>query len=191
MESSQKTALLLLDFQPNIVKFIPDKTPVMNSLNIAIDAAHKSNILVIFVVMALREGFPELNSNNKWCADYKAQPIPNFTEELVPDSSLHFQQGDLIVKKKRASAFTGSDLEVILRAHKIERLVIAGIATSAVVLSTVREAADKDYALTILSDCCVDFDEEVQRVLLQKIFPTQADVVTAKEWADSISKKSA
>jgi nicotinamidase-related amidase len=51
-----------------------------------------------------------------------------------------------------------------------------------VVLSTLREAADKDYQLTVLADCCADGDEEVQRVLLSKVFPRQAEVVQASTW---------
>jgi hypothetical protein len=50
--------------------------------------------------------------------------------------------GDLIVTKRRVSAFTGSDLEVVLRAAGTEHLVLTGIATSGVVLSTLRQAAD-------------------------------------------------
>ena len=97
------------------------------------------------------------------------------------------QAGELVVIKKRVSAFTGSDLEVILRAKEINHLVLTGVATSGVVLSTLREAADKDYRLTVLSDCCADRDEEVQRVLLTKVFPRQADVFTTDEWASSLS----
>jgi len=55
-----------------------------------------------------------------------------------------------------------------------------------VVLSTLREAADKDYGLTVLSDCCVDSDEEVQRVLLTKVFPRQAEVLTSEQWCEAI-----
>ena len=90
--------------------------------------------------------------------------------------------GEIVVIKRRVSAFTGSDLEVVLRAFGIQHIVLAGVATSGVVLSTVREAADKDYRITVLSDCCADADEEVQRVLTTKIFPRQADVLTAEEW---------
>jgi nicotinamidase-related amidase len=86
------------------------------------------------------------------------------------------------VIKRRVSAFTGSDLEVILRAHGIQHIVLIGIATSGVVLSTVREASDKDYRLTVLADCCADGDEEVHRVLTTKVFPRQADVLTVDEW---------
>ena len=90
---------------------------------------------------------------------------------------------DIVVTKRRVSAFSGSDLEVVLRAQGISHLVLCGILTSGVVLSTLREAADKDYQLTVLADCCVDSDEEVQRVLLSKVFPRQAEVVTAEAWS--------
>jgi nicotinamidase-related amidase len=66
-------------------------------------------------------------------------------------------------------------------------LVLAGIATSGVVLSTLREAADLDYVLTVLRDGCLDRDEEVHRVLMDKVFPRQASVVLASEWMARIS----
>jgi len=43
----------------------------------------------------------------------------------------------------------------------VTRLVLTGIATSGVVLSTLREAADRDYELTVLADGCADADQEV------------------------------
>jgi nicotinamidase-related amidase len=91
-----------------------------------------------------------------------------------------------IVTKLRVSGFAGSDLEVILRAYRADKLVLAGIATSGVVLSTLREAADKDYELAVLSDACLDSDPEVHRVLLEKVFPRQADVMTVNEWISSL-----
>jgi nicotinamidase-related amidase len=59
--------------------------------------------------------------------------------------------------------------------------VLAGIATSGVVLSTLRHAADADYRIIVASDCCSDRDVEVHRVLLGKVFPRQAKVVTSEE----------
>jgi len=90
--------------------------------------------------------------------------------------------GEIVVTKKRISAFTGSDLEVVLRSKGINHLVLTGIATSGVVLSTLREAADKDYILTVLSDSCADQDEEVHRVLTTKIYPRQAEVIETQAW---------
>jgi len=59
-------------------------------------------------------------------------------------------------------------------------------ATSGVVLSTVREAADKDFQLTVLSDLCADFDPEVHAVLMQKVFPRQAAVLTRAAWLERL-----
>ncbi len=87
-----------------------------------------------------------------------------------------------MVNRKRVSAFAGSDLDMVLRAQGVRHLVLTGIATSGVVLSTLREAADRDYALTVLRDGCADGDPEVHRVLLDKVFPRQADVTTTEEW---------
>jgi nicotinamidase-related amidase len=56
-----------------------------------------------------------------------------------------------------------------------------------VVLSTLRQAADLDYGLVVLSDGCLDADPEVHRVLTEKIFPRQAEVVTVAEWAGGLS----
>lgn len=97
-------------------------------------------------------------------------------DELAP------QPGDVTVLKRRVSAFTGSDLEVVLRSRRIGTLVLCGIATGGVVLSTLREAADRDYRLVVLSDGCLDADPEVHRVLTEKLFPRQADVVTVDAW---------
>jgi nicotinamidase-related amidase len=93
---------------------------------------------------------------------------------------------DLVIIKKRVSAFAGSDLEVILRSQGLTHLVLTGVATSGVVLSTLREAADKDYQLTVLSDCCEDRDEEVHRVLMTKVFIRQAEVMEADAWIASL-----
>ena len=88
--------------------------------------------------------------------------------------------------KRRVSAFAGSDLDVLLRAGGIRSLVLAGIATSGVVLSTLRQAADLDFGLTVLADACADADAEVHRVLTEKVFPRQAEVTTVDAWAATL-----
>ena len=84
------------------------------------------------------------------------------------------------------SAFSGGDLDVVLRARAIDSLVLTGVATSGAVLSTLREAADLDFDLTVLSDGCADPDDEVHRVLIEKIFPSQAQVMTVHEWTAQV-----
>jgi len=86
------------------------------------------------------------------------------------------------VTKRRGSAFSGSDLELVLRARGIGRLVLTRIATSGVVLHTACRANDLDLGVTVLADACLDTDAEVHRVLTERLFPQWGDVVTVEEW---------
>ncbi len=182
-KNNQNTALLVMDVQEMTMKILGDNASFSNSINKAIQTARNNNMPVIYVVVGFRKGYPEISSNNKSSAALKNGTMNLDNEDAFKvHESVALQADDIIVVKKRISAFTGSDLEVVLRGQGIKHIVLIGIATSGVVLSTIREAADKDYIITVLADCCADRDEEVHRVLTTKIFPRQADVVTAEEW---------
>jgi nicotinamidase-related amidase len=88
--------------------------------------------------------------------------------------------GEIVVFIRRVFAFAGSDLEIILRSHDINHLILTGIAASGVVLSAPRQAADANHRLTVLSDCGLDNDAGVHSVLFGKIFPRQATVMGAE-----------
>ena len=81
----------------------------------------------------------------------------------------------------------GRTIVLLIIFFAVANLVLAGISTSGVVLSTVRAAADLDFGLTVLADACTDGDPEVHRVLTEKVFPRQADVVTAEEWIATLN----
>jgi nicotinamidase-related amidase len=167
------TALLVMDVQQRIVdRFAGDDDGYLSRLAAAVAAARGAGIRVVYVIVGFRTGYPEVSEHNKSFAAIAESG--RFTDG-DPGSAIHPAvaptAGDVVVTKRRVSAFTGSDLEVVLRAGSIERLVLAGIATSGVVLSTVRQAADLDYRLTILADGCLDADPEVHRVLTEKVFP--------------------
>jgi nicotinamidase-related amidase len=86
-------------------------------------------------------------------------------------------EGEPVISKHRVNAMFGTDLPMILGAHNVDTLLLLGYATSGVVLSTTRYAADADYRLFIVEDCCADSDPAVHDFLCTKIFPSQADVV--------------
>lgn len=182
-DTQAKTALLVMDVQVGIVSRYIQANDFLVRLNSAITAARAAAIPVIYVAVNFRPGFPEINPRNKTFAAAR-QSAGNQSAlgsmEVHPDIAP--QATDIVVTKRRVSAFTGSDLEVILRSQGISHLVLSGIATSGVVLSTLREAADKDYQLTVLADSCADSDEEVHRVLLHKVFPRQADILQTEAW---------
>lgn len=183
-QSNKNTALLVMDVQQATVAMLQGSEDYLTIMLSAIKKARTNNIPVIYVVVGFRKGYPEISPNSKNFSLIKNNPAMKFdTEEAMRvHSAVAPDEGDVTIIKKRVSAFSGSDLEVVLRAMGIHHIVLSGIATSGVVLSTLREAADKDYKITVLSDCCADRDEEVHRVLMTKIFPRQSDVVTSLDW---------
>lgn len=178
-----------MDVQVSIVqRVVPKSVDLLATIARAIAGARIAGVRVIFVTVSFRDGHPEVNSDNTVFSgiatrgEYlRSQPTTQIHSSISP------APGDIVVAKHRVSAFSGSDLELVLRAQRVETLVLAGIATSGVVLSTVRAAADLDFRLAVLADGCADRDPEVHRVLLEKIFPSQAEVITVDEWLAQIS----
>lgn len=173
---NERIALLVMDVQPGILDRLSNKDEYLANVTATVNAARELRVPVIHVVVGFRPGAPEAVGTFKERAAMFTDPRPVLTPA----------DGEVVVTKRRVSAFTGSDLEVILRAQGIRHLVLAGVATGGVVLSTVREAADKDYRLTVLSDLCADYDPEVHSVLIARILPRQAAVMTAEEWLGNV-----
>jgi len=183
MENIQNTALLVMDMQTAILSTLQNAQAVIDSVAKAIAVAREKKMRIIYVVVGFRNGMPEVSMNNKGFTASKERFAKISMDEFVKiHPTLLPQEGEVIVTKRRVCAFTGSDLEVLLRVYQVQHIVLIGVSTSGVVLSTIREAADKDYRITVLSDGCADGDEEVHRVLTTKIFPRQADVMTIEEW---------
>jgi nicotinamidase-related amidase len=185
----RRTALLVLDFQRTIVERIaPDPAALLDRTARLLAAARAAGVRVIFVGVGFREGYPEVSARNQSFATIRTTGA--FLSSAA-GSEIHPAvapaQGEVVVTKHRVSAFAGTDLDMILRANDVDTLVLAGIATSGVVLSTTRHAADADYRLVIVRDCCADADEDVHRVLTEKIFPRQATVMTAEALMKSLA----
>jgi nicotinamidase-related amidase len=183
-----RPVLLVMDFQHGVVERF-GASPVVDAADRAVKAARAAEIPVIFVRVAFRPGYPEIAESNATFSAVAAASGDLYTEShpaTQVHASLQPLDGEPVVVKRRVSAFTGSDLEVLLRGLGAGTLVMAGIATSGVVLSTVRQAADLDYRITVLSDACADADPEVHRVLTEKVFPRQALVTTTDEWIASL-----
>lgn len=183
------TALLVMDYQNSIVDRMVSPEVLATAVQ-AVDAARSKSIPVVFVRVAFRAGFPEIAASNKSFSAILAQPNgPAFDDTAIAiHDAFAVRDDEPVVTKLRISAFTGSDLEVLLRGLDARHLVMAGVATSGVVLSTLRHAADLDYELTVLEDACADSDEEVHRVLLEKVFPRQAEITTTDAWVTSLDK---
>jgi nicotinamidase-related amidase len=183
------TALLIMDYQNDMVSRVGEKYPdLLDKTAAVLAAARAAGMPIIYIVVGFREGYPEVSPRN-----HGFSAIRESGRMLIgsPGTEVHPQVGprprDVVLTKHRVGAFSTTPLETILRARDIPSLVLCGIATSGVVLSTVRWAADMDYNLVVVEDCCADADDEVHRVLTRKVFPRQARVVSASEIIEDLT----
>ncbi len=177
-----REALLVMDVQNGVVGRFGDSPALLETLGSAVQAARGSGVPVIYVRVAFRDGTPEISPNNRTFSALAASGLGETDASTQIHPAVAPEPGDIIVTKRRVSAFSGSDLEVILRSLGVGSLTLTGIATSGVVLSTLRQAADMDYRLAVLRDGCADRDPEVHQVLMDKVFPRQAEVLSTADW---------
>ena len=178
---------MIMDIQGAVVQRLEEPDVLLATIKRALEHARAAGVLVIYVRVAFRTGAPEVHRHNRIFSHLSGGD--GFDEENA-STQIHPSVAplatEIVVTKRRVSAFAGSDLDMILRSSAVDELVLCGISTSGVVLSTLRQAADLDYRLTVLADACADRDEEVHRVLTEKVFPRQALVTTADEWIESL-----
>lgn len=176
------TAFVTLDYQKGILGFVPGADSSVPMARKAIQFARKNGFPIIHAGLGFLQGHPEIpdfespfsrvRENNLFV---RGTPSAEFHDDLV-------QPGDIFVYKQRVSAFSDNQLEMILRCRRIEHLVLFGISTSGIVLSTLRQAFDLDFRSVVLKDACFDPDEEVHRVLTEKVFPRQASVAATDDF---------
>ena len=177
------TAVLIMDYQNDIVSMMPEQArkPILSKAEVILKAAREAHLLIIYVVVRFRNGYPEVSPLNKRFSLLKeSERLREGSHGAEIHARIAPQPGDVVVTKRRVGAFSTTDLESILRANSITTLVMFGISTSGVVLSTVRWAADMDYQIIVASDACADIDDEVHRILTEKVFPGQATVVSTQ-----------
>jgi nicotinamidase-related amidase len=173
------TALLVMDFQYGVVERMPRLDPLLARVQQAIADVRVHGGTIAYVRVAFTEAdwtaIPPVNAifarvgENRLMHD--EDPATAIHGQLAP------QPGDIVVRKTRVGAMSTTDLDRQLRDRGIHTLVLAGLSTSGVVLSTLIEAADRDYRLYVLSDGTDDPDAETRDVLLGKIFPRRARVI--------------
>ena len=193
MVALAKTALVLMDFQRGIVDSLAQSGSgeAVKAARLALDAAREGAMPVIHVVVQFRPDYVDISERNKRLAGVRASgrlketdAASSIVDELAPKA------GEPVVVKRRFSALAYTDLSPLLRSLDIDHLVMAGLSTTGVILSTVRAGADEDYRMTVLSDACADPDLDLHRILLDKVLSTQADIVSAAEFARTARSRS-
>jgi nicotinamidase-related amidase len=180
----QHTALLIADFYATFMSSLPhavDRQVVEKTQRLQ-GAAREAGLFVCYCATVFRPGYVEISERNKTFRERKhsGQPAVSDPVQLI-HPAVRPAAGEVVVGKHRVNALYGTALDLILRASNIDTLIILGYATSGVVLSTTRYAADLDYRLVVVEDCCADQDPAVHDFLTQRIFPRQAEVVGAAD----------
>jgi len=181
------TAILSMDCQTGIVSVYAkgEKDAFLARAASVLEHARDSGMMVIHVQVGFRPGLPEVSTRNPLLSAIKSSPERQQLFQgpmgAIP-ATIAPRDGEVVIAKHRVSAFTGTDLGMILRANEVDTLVLFGIATSGVVLSTLLDAFDNDFRLTVIRDCCIDGNADVHDCLVGKFFPTRATVVSAEEF---------
>ncbi|MEV0233970.1 cysteine hydrolase [Nonomuraea sp. NPDC050786] len=179
------TALLVMDFQPALLALLPesDSEVLLGRMERVIADVRASGGTVAYVRVGFTEAdwaaIPPTNRSFAPIAQYRLMHHAGLDtavhERLAP------RDGDIVVRKIRVGGLSTTDLDRRLREHGITTLVIAGISTSGVVLSTVLDAADRDYQLYVLADGVADPDREAHEVVLHRVLPSRAHILESGE----------
>jgi nicotinamidase-related amidase len=164
-----RTAVVIMDFQNAIVNgYASDPAGTVERAASVLTAARAADIPVLHVI-------------------HRGGRFEEDSEDAAEHPGVAPRAGERVITKLRAGSFSTTGLDVLLRELGRDTLVLMGVATSGCVLSTVRWGADINYRLVVVRDACDDLDAEVHRVLTEKIFPRQAMVVTAEEFASLVA----
>ncbi len=174
----KRTAMLVMDFQQEIVQRMPGQEPLLERVRQAIAHVREHGGTIGYVRVAFtEEDWAAIPASAMFAQVGQSRMMHHEDPATAIHDSLAPEPGDIVVRKTRVGAMSTTDLDRQLRDRGIDTLVLAGISTSGVVLSTLVEATDRDYRLYVLSDGTEDPDEQARDVLLGRIFPRRAQVI--------------
>ena len=184
------SALLVLDMMNDLVH--PDgkmgdrfagqvtKRDVLSNTARAVDRARRNGFPVIYVVIGFTAGFEEFPDCSPLLREPpETRPMLGTWGTQVHDA-IKPAPGESVVVKHRVSPFYATNLDMLLRKRNIDTVLLAGVSTDLVVLSTARDAHDRDYRVTVLSDASAARTQRLHTAALSLIGHT-ADVSTVDE----------
>ena len=171
-----QTALLIMHYQTDIMALFPDVAPVLlaNTRKLC-DAARARGVSVYFAKIHFSPGYPEVSPLNK--NGQGIRQLGRFVDDRI-SPELEPQASEPVIVAHRASVFFGTDLQVRLSAQGIDTLIMAGIASTGVGLSSLAYASDADFRLFTVKDCCYDPDRIVHDHLFSTAFESRSTVLS-------------
>jgi nicotinamidase-related amidase len=99
------------------------------------------------------------------------------------------QPGEVVASEHWCSSgFANTDLDLHLRKHGIQQLIIMGLIAHTCLEATVRFAAELGYGVTVVRDATADYSDREMHAALEVNIPRYAShIVTAREIVESMS----
>jgi nicotinamidase-related amidase len=175
----KRTALLVMDFQNGIVRTAPEPDALLERVKGAIADVRSAGGTIGYVRVAFTEddwaAVPVTNEAFSRLAEARGMHHEDAAAQI--DERIAPEDGDIVVRKTRVGGISSTDLHEQLTGRGIDTLVLTGISTSGVVLSTLVDAVDRDYRVIVLSDGVADHAADAHEVLLNTVFPSRAHVI--------------
>ncbi|WP_377273509.1 cysteine hydrolase family protein [Peterkaempfera sp. SMS 1(5)a] len=185
----RRTALLAMDFQNGIVPIVPESDALIERVKGAIDDVRAAGGTIGYVRVAFTEddwsAVPE--TNKVFSAVAAAKRLHHEDAATQIDARIAPEDGDIVVRKIRVGSVSTTDLHEQLRDRGIDTLILSGISTGGVVLSTLIDTADRDYRVFVLSDGVADPHPEVHRVLVNEVFPSRAHLIDTTQLSELLN----
>jgi nicotinamidase-related amidase len=170
-----KTALIVVDLQKGILSF-PTVRPIDGVVanSAALADAFRSRQLPVVLVTAVGVAPGRVEQARR-----APLVFPEGFADILPE--LKQQPSDLTVTKRTWGAFTGTGLEQQLKTLGVTQVVVTGVATSAGVESTARQAHEAGFHVTLATDAMSDMNEDAHINSVTRIFPRIGETGTTAE----------
>lgn len=175
-----KPALIVIDIQASAfierdvraIDHMPDYAERMARARIAIDKAREAGIPVIFFQEVHRPDLVDFGRELDGSEDVHC--LENDPNNAVAVEQLGFRPDDYLIKKRRYSAFFGTDFEILLRGLDVDTLLLCGGLTDVCVHYSFVDAHQKDYFCRVIEDCVAGSSEEAHEHALRAMEYLQA-----------------
>jgi nicotinamidase-related amidase len=198
-----KSCLIIVDMtnaflRPGAPLEVPNGRSLIPKLKRIVDIGRGKNLITIFTTHVFRKNDRDIGLATVFRPEMKKVSILRegtsdieFYDELKP------QKNDIVIIKRRFSAFFGTDLDLILRSNKIDTIIIGGVATNVCCACSAYDARMRDYRVIFLSDGTAAgglpnmgwgevSPQEVQRITLATMACYTAQVLSVEEVINQI-----
>ncbi|MGD9536684.1 MAG: cysteine hydrolase family protein [Alphaproteobacteria bacterium] len=195
-----RMALVNIDMQNAFVEGTPLSAPdgkrIIAPINRLAEACRRAGIMVIHTIHVTRADGSNLGTMGELCEPVRAGYIREGSETAKLHPGIEVKEGDILLYKPRYGAFTGTDLDQLLRANGRDTIIVTGICTNVCCETTAREAGMRDYHVFFMNDATETFPigdvsvADIKRVVHATLSVLFANVIPLDEMIARIEKAS-